>query len=157
MIKNFSHYIHTNQDKIDDMIFIEEFSNNFENEFEYRLNLKINKPHFRTNFDYGANNFYSGDIIIYNKKYYNKKIKFHFLIMIETEIDPHNNNGRIFKICFQFDKSCRIENFNYSSNNIDDVIRNFDNYIQNELHIYNLTDEELKIKKMQKRIKKYNI
>lgn len=167
-LKTYEKYKHTQQDKIDDMIYIREFSRKFEEAFEYRLNLNINIDSIFRNFiDHGAEKVYTGEIILNNKKILSKKINIKYNIIIATDINPNgikneNDIGRTFSINFNILKSAsrninNIRHFYNYSTNIDDLIQSFDKYLIEVLGIKYLTEDEKQQKKKEKDINKYNL
>lgn len=160
-IKFNENYIHTNQDKIDDMKYIEEFAEKFENKFEFRLNLNIGKSQFRTYIGYGAEKYYNGEIIINNLKYYKKQKKIKYLVNIDTLINPfgfiNDDINRSFKINFHIINEKRIPDFYERSRNIEDVLEKFDTYVLQQLGKKHLSLEEIEKNKILKKTKKYNI
>lgn len=171
MITNFikynEKYNHTQQDIIDDMRYINEFSKKFENKFEFRIDLNIERnSQFRSYLGYGADKFYTGEIIIDNLKYYKTKRKIKYIVRIETDINPagitgEDDIGRTFTIDFDIKQENRSRNkipdFYGYSRNIDDIINEFDTYVIQKLGKKNLSHEEIEQKKMIKKMKKYNI
>ena len=171
MIKNFKlfneKYIHTSQDKIDDMELMQEFSKKFEDKFEYRLNLDTyNNITFRTYLGCGADKRYSGTVEIYNQKYYKTKRKIRYSINIDTYINPagitgDDDIGRTFTIDFDIKQENRLTNklpdFYGYARNMDEIIERFNNYVYTTLNIKYLSEKELEQKKIEKSAKKYNL
>jgi hypothetical protein len=167
-IKTLEKYIHTNQDSIDDMNYIEEFANKFEEKFEDRLNIIVSKDaEFRNYLGYGAYKYYSGEIILNNRNIYHKKINIGYKVRIETDINPNgitneNDIGRTFSIGFDINKSKsrnvnKIRHFYGYSRNIDEILEKFDNYIKTTFNIRYLTPEEKEQRKLQRTANKYNL
>lgn len=171
MITNFikynEKYNHIQQDKIDDMRYINEFSEKFENKFEFRIDLNIERnSQFRSYLGYGADKFYTGEIIIDNLKYYKTKRKIKYRVRIETDINPagitgEDDIGRTYTIDFDIKQENRSRNkipdFYGHSRNIDDIIDQFDTYVLQKLGKKKLSQEETERKIMIKKMKKYNI
>jgi len=171
MIKKFSifeSYNHSNQDKLDDMELIQEFSKKFEDLFEYRLNLdKFGQPEFRGYLGYGANVNYSGQIELDNPKIFKRKIDISFNIILDTNINPNgisgeNDIGRTFSIKFEIRNNNlrnvnHVKNFYGYSRNIDDILERFDEYLINVWGIDYLTDKEIEERRLKKISKKYNL
>lgn len=171
MITNFikynEKYNHIQQDKIDDMRYINEFSEKFENKFEFRIDLNIERnSQFRSYLGYGADKFYTGEIIIDNLKYYKTKRKIKYRVRIVTDINPagitgEDDIGRTYTIDFDIKQENRSRNkipdFYGYSRNIDDIIDQFDTYVLQKLGKKKLSQEETERKIMIKKMKKYNI
>lgn len=171
MITNFikynEKYNHTQQDIIDDMRYIDEFSEKFENKFEFRIDLNIERnSQFRSYLGYGADKFYTGEIIIDNLKYYKTKRKIKYRVRIATDINPagitgEDDIGRTYTIDFDIKQENRSRNkipdFYGYSRNIDDIIDQFDTYVLQKLGKKKLSQEETERKIMIKKMKKYNI
>jgi hypothetical protein len=160
-IKTYEKYKHTNQDKEDDMYYINKFSKKFEDEFEFRLNFDIKEDvKFMDYIGYGAEKIYSGKIKINNNNV-------SYLIWIYTRINPngieHSQDiGRIFTIKMKIRiKEYPVTNYYEYSRNIDDILEKFDRYILKELNIEYLTDQEKEKRKKEKELKisvnKYNL
>lgn len=166
-LKIYDKYIHTLQDKKDDMILIQEFTKNFEEKFEYRLNLDINeKAEFKSYIGYGANKYYYGTVEIYNRNYYQSKRKINYHINIDTDINPNgitseNDINRTFTIDFDIKqdngRSSRIPDFYAYDRDIDKIIEKFDDYVLSTLNIKNLTEEQIEQKQLEKSAKQFNI
>jgi len=166
--KIFESYNHSNQDKIDDMELIQEFSKKFEDLFEYRLNLdKYGQPEFRGYLGYGANVNYSGQIELDNPKILKRKVDISFNIFLNTDINPNgitndDDIGRTFSIKFEIRNSNsrnvnRVKNFYGYSRDIDNILKRFDDYIINAWGIDYLTDKEIEEKRLKKIANKYNL
>ena len=167
-LKTHEKYIHNEQDRIDDIKFINEFSKKFEYLFEYRLNLDVSsKMEFRDYIGYGASKNYTGETILNNKNISSKKVKIKYSIFLDTDINPNgitneNDIGRTFTIKFEIlkNKSTNINNlkhfYNYSKN-MDDVLEKFDDYVFYTLRIRKPTKEELEQYRLEKAAKKYNL
>jgi hypothetical protein len=166
-LKTYEKYIHTEQDKIDDMKLIEKFASKFEEMFEYRLDIiEKSNPEFRDYVGYGADIKYYGEVETFNKKYYQVKRKIEYKIRITTDINPNGitsekDIGRTFTIDFDIKHKPRshdkTRDFYAYSTNMNDVIKNFDKYVLETLNIKYLTPEEIEVKKIKKNMKKYNI
>jgi hypothetical protein len=171
MIKNFKlfneKYIHTSQDKIDDMNIMQEFAKKFEDIFEYRLNLNIdNDSKFRTYLGHGANKSYTGTVEIYNQEYYKTKRKIRYSINIITDINPAgisgpDDIGRTFTIDFDIKQENRLTNkipdFYSYERTMDEIIEKFNNYVYSTLNIKYLSEKDLEQKKIEKSANKYNL
>jgi hypothetical protein len=167
-IKSFNEkYIHTSQDKIDDMNLIQEFIQKFEDKFEYRLNLDTySEPRFRTYLGFGADKSYTGSVEIYNEKYYKTKRKIRYSINIETDINPAgisgpDDIGRTFTIDFDIKQENRLTNkipdFYSYGRTMDEIIEKFNNYVYSTLNIKYLSEKEIEQKKIEKSANKYNL
>ena len=166
-IKTLEKYIHTSQDKFDDMILIREFTDKFEIQFEDRLDICTKSNlRFRTFIGYGADKHYDGETIVNNPKIYKTKKKIKYSITIDTDINPagitsDQDIGRTFTIHFDIkptnNRHSKIPCFYHHARNIEDILQSFDNYITNTLNIKYLTDEEKKQKKIEKTMIKYNL
>lgn len=166
-IKTYERYTHTPQDKIDDMTLLQEFTQKFEDKFEYRLNLDTtNQPEFRSYLGFGADKNYSGTIEVYNNKYYKTKKKIRYSIVLETDINPagitgDDDIGRTFTIDFDIKQENRLRNkfpdFRQYTRDIDTLIEKFDDYVRTTLNIKKLSEEELKQKQIDKSANKYNL
>jgi hypothetical protein len=160
-------YIHTSQDKIDDMNLMQKFIQKFEDKFEYRLNLDTyNDLSFRTYLGYGADKSYTGTVEIYNQEYYKTKRKIRYSITIETDINPSgisgaDDIGRTFTIDFDIKQENRLTNkfpdFYKYGRNMDEIIEKFDNYVYKTLNIKHLSEKEIEQKKIEKSANKYNL
>lgn len=166
-------YTHTDQDKIDDMIYINEFVKKFEEKFEYRLNLEYDsEAEFRDYLGFGAGKYYHGEVEILNK------YMIQYFINIFTCINPNgikneNDIGRTFNIDFDIrsrrggptrirknTRNARINNniidFYGYSRNMEELIDRFDEYLL-KLDIKHLTEEEKKEKEIEKKMRTYNL
>lgn len=166
-LKKYEKYIHTSQDKIDDMSYIEEFSKRFEEMFEYRLDIiEKSNPKFRDYLGFGAEVQYNGETEIYNSKYYKTERNIKYSINIETNINPNGikheyDIERTFLIKFEIKRENRLNNrivdfYDYSTS-MDAVLLKFDKYVLDTLNIKYLTEEEIEIKKIKKNMKNYNL
>jgi len=166
-IKQYDKYINTPQDKIDDMIFLQEFVQKFEDIFEYRLNLDtFVESRFRAYLGFGADKIYNGEVEIYNPTYYKTKRKIRYSINIETDINPAgisgaDDIGRTFTIDFDIKQDTRLGNripgFYGYGRSMEEVIEKFDNYVWTKLNITYLSEKEIEQKKIERSAKKYNL
>ena len=167
-LKTYESYKHTKQDKIDDIRYIHEFVEKFEDMFEFRLNLNITGDvKFRSYLGFGADKYYYGNFILDNKRILSKKVNIDYNVNIETSINPHgitseNDIGRTFTISFDIGRNSsrnvnNIKHFHGYSRNMDDILQRFDEYVSNVLGIRHLTEEEKKQKKLEKTAKQYNL
>lgn len=160
-------YTHTDQDKIDDMIYINEFVKKFEEKFEYRLNLEYDsEAKFRDYLGFGANKYYHGEVEILNK------YMIQYFINIFTDINPNgikneNDIGRTFNIDFDIRTRIRkntrnaiicsnIVDFYGYSRNMEELMDKFDDYLL-KLDIKHLTEREKEQKKIEKTMRTYNL
>lgn len=162
-INTYEKYIHTNQDKIDDMTYIQEFAEEFEKKFEYRLNLDTNEQiRFRSFLGFGADKYYHGEIVV-NTSYYKTKRTLKYKVRIETDINPagitnENDIGRTFVIDFDvYSPNQKIPDFYGYERSIDDIIERFHDYVITKLNIKTITEEEKKEKEIKKTASKYNL
>lgn len=167
-IKTLEKYTHTNQDKIDDMSYLQEFADKFEAEFEDRLNLTVYRDaEFRSYLGFGADKYYRGEIILDNRNIYYKKIKIEYKVRIETDINPNgisnkDDIGRTFVIGFDINNNKsrnvnKIKHFYGYSRNMNEILEDFDNYIIRTFNIRHLTPEEKEQKKLQRAANKFNL
>ena len=166
-LKLYEKYIHTPQDKKDDINLLHEFVQKFEDKFEYRLNLDTSKQiKFKSYIGYGSEKYYYGTIEIYNIKYYKSKRYINYSINISTDINPNgitseNDIDRTFTIDFDIKqdngRNSIFPDFYAYDRDINTVIDKFDYYVSSILNIKHLTKDQIKQKQIEKAAKKYNI
>jgi hypothetical protein len=160
-IKTYEKYTHTNQDKLDDMYYIEEFSKKFEDLFEYWLDFEVYEDiKFRDYLGYGAEKVYTGEVKI------GKKMK-PYMIWIETDINPNgikgeDDIGRTYVIKMEIKVvGYSVSNFYKYSRNMEDVLEKFDRYLLEDLNLLRISDEEKERRKkeriLRKDVDKYNL
>lgn len=164
-LKLFEKYTHTQQDKIDDMKLINDFSEKFEDMFEYRLNInEHSEPNFRDYLGHGAEKNYTGSI---TKKLMTKNVEIKYIIFLTTDINPNGilsekDIDRTFNIKFEIQNNNsryvkQLNNFYGYSRKMDEILERFDYYVLNTLDIKRPTEEEIKQYKLEKTAKKYNL
>jgi len=166
-IKTYEKYIHTSQDKIDDMILMQEFADKFEKQFEDRLDINYKSDiEFRSYLGFGAEIRYEGEIIVNNRNYYKTQRNIKYKINLSTDINPAgitgaDDIGRTFVINFDIKptntKYSRIPDFYDYKRNMYDVLEKFNEYIYQTLNIQQLSDEEKEQKRIKRKANKYNL
>jgi hypothetical protein len=159
ILKDFSNflnenYIHTKQDKIDDMRLISDFSEKFESEIGSLLHLQeFEKNKFQDYLGYGATSIYrvsKDEIKIDNEEQYDT-INGNAMVWIETGINPvgvkvEGEYGRTYTVHLELKAQKteihgkeRYQNeviakkfYNYSLY-MDEIIEEFKNYVNSEL------------------------
>lgn len=166
-IKTYEKYAHTPQDKIDDMILMQEFADKFETQFEDILDIDYKSNiRFRTYLGFGADKQYEGQLTINNPRYYKTKKTIKYSIRIETDINPagitgDDDIGRTFVIDFDIKQKAnrytKYPDFYSYQRNIDDVLQQFNEYLINTLNVKQPTEKEKQQRQLKKSMIKYNL